>query len=292
MLGACSGPGGQNGAGKPRNVVREGLGWVEHSHTESSSITNPPRHRFSTQPPVGPGRTVRLFLRFGRRTWASRDSALWRVSGLAPREVHLPFGSAASGPASAAANRQPASCMVRRRGRKRGSVPLQTGVLRPDTDIGSRRNFRVLPEQVWVLAGQCWILVQCIMSALGECTCSCEWPRREGAAACLASRRLHQAVHELLHVQISVRCSCPGSRYTKKDVGQEAFGRRQQQRLLEPAGSSLAQKLLWRKHLRKCRAARGAHVPRSECGAWLGSSKSGGVCLPRCSGVPAAARIR
>ena len=48
MLSACSGPGGQNGAGKPRNMVREGLGWVEHSHTESSKPA--PAPIFNTTP--------------------------------------------------------------------------------------------------------------------------------------------------------------------------------------------------------------------------------------------------
>ena len=39
MLSACSGPGGQIGASQPWNVVGEGLGRVEHSHTESPGIT-------------------------------------------------------------------------------------------------------------------------------------------------------------------------------------------------------------------------------------------------------------
>ena len=36
---SSSGPGGQIGASQPWNVVGEGLGWVEHSHTESPGIT-------------------------------------------------------------------------------------------------------------------------------------------------------------------------------------------------------------------------------------------------------------
>ena len=40
------------GASQPRNVVGKGLGWVEHSHTESPGITPAAAPIFSTQPPV------------------------------------------------------------------------------------------------------------------------------------------------------------------------------------------------------------------------------------------------
>ena len=46
-LSGCSGPGGQNGASQPRNVVGEGLGWVEHSHPKSPNIIEPHRLHFS-----------------------------------------------------------------------------------------------------------------------------------------------------------------------------------------------------------------------------------------------------